>query len=117
MKNELLNKTFCTVTATKKVNYYEDFSCSDIIARIGDEYPKHIEDYINAEIEDLITITTTNEIRTIKLIKDIINKVLKLHDIDLQDLLGEDEITVQDDATQLSLGDLVDDGDVSINKV
>ena len=115
MKNELLNKTFCTVTATKVINYYEDFSCSDIIARIGDEYPKHIEDYINVSINNVID--NTNEIRTIKLIKDIINKVLKLHDIDLQDLLDEDEITVQDDATQLSLGDLANDGDVSINKV
>ena len=115
MKNDLLNKTFCTVTATKEVNYYEDFTCADIIARIGDEYPKHIEDYINVSINNVID--NTNEIRTIKLIKDIINKVLKLHDIDLQDLLGEDEITVQDDATQLSLGDLVDDGDVSIYKV
>jgi len=117
MKNQVLNKTFCIVTASKVVNYFEEFSYSDIMARIGDEYPKHVEAYMEAEIKSK-TESIIGDIETESIvIKTVINRVLKLHDISLSDLLDSEEIQLVDDADQLSLGDIANDGDFSIDKV
>ena len=99
----VLEKTYCYVEANKTAEYYTHISYDYIIERIAQDYPPHVSEFLNAEIE-------YNKAQADRLhINKILDRVMGMYGIILKDLIADHKLVAHDSYDNMTVADMYSD--------